>query len=98
MPFADEWEEKANIPIEIYQRAAADGILMPMASGKSIPSEVAGKFPIIGGVKPEEWDGFHDFVIHDEISRVGGVGYVCFLFLNIFQVNFFHGIIQLKYD
>ena len=49
---------------------------MPMAAGKSIPSEWAGKFPIMGGVKPEEWDGFHDFVIRDELNRVGGIGYV----------------------
>lgn len=47
---------------------------MPMAAGKSIPSEWAGKFPVMGGVKPEEWDGFHDFIIHDELNRVGGIG------------------------
>lgn len=47
---------------------------MPMAAGKSIPDEWAGRFPIIGDVKPEEWDGFHDFIIHDELNRVGGIG------------------------
>lgn len=28
----------------------------------------------MGNVSPEEWDGFHDFVIHDEFGRVGGIG------------------------
>lgn len=47
---------------------------MPMASGKSIPDEWVGKFPIIGGVEAAEWDGFHDFIIHSELNRVGGIG------------------------
>jgi len=49
---------------------------MPMASGNRIPHAWAGRYPIIGQVKPEEWDGFHDFIIHDEMMRVGGIGYV----------------------
>jgi hypothetical protein len=50
---------------------------MPMAAGSKVPPEWAGKFPIMRGVKPEEWDGYHDFVIHDELMRVGCIGYVC---------------------
>lgn len=76
MPNASRWEEEETLPEQIYRQAAKDGVLMPMAAGKSIPSEWAGKFPIMGGVKPEEWYGFHDFVIHDEWNRVGGIGYV----------------------
>ena len=49
---------------------------MPMAAGNRIPEEWRGKYPIIGDVKPEEWDGFHDLIIHDEFGRVGGIGYV----------------------
>jgi len=69
-----QWEEAENLPAEIYHKAAVDGVLMPMAAGKSIPAEWAGRYPIMGNVKPEEWDGFHDFVIHDELNRVGGIG------------------------
>jgi hypothetical protein len=47
-----------------------------MASGSCIPQAWAGRYPIIGGIRPEEWDGFHDFVIHDEMMRVGGIGYI----------------------
>ncbi|PVH76613.1 acyl-CoA dehydrogenase [Cadophora sp. DSE1049] len=74
IPHASIWEEEENLPKDIYQKAAKAGILMPMAAGKSIPPEWAGKYPIIGDVKPEEWDGFHDFIIHDELNRVGGIG------------------------
>lgn len=74
IPYASTWEEEENLPKDIYQKAAKAGILMPMAAGKSIPPEWAGKYPIIGDIKPEEWDGFHDFIIHDELNRVGGIG------------------------
>ena len=74
MPYLSEWEESTVLPESLYQQAARDGILMPMASGASIKKEWIGKYPIIGDIKPEEWDGFHDFVIHDEMTRVGGIG------------------------
>jgi alkylation response protein AidB-like acyl-CoA dehydrogenase len=73
-PHLTEWEESANIPDAVYQKAAAAGVLMPAASGASIKPEWRGKYPIIGDVSPEEWDGFHDFILHDEFGRVGGIG------------------------
>lgn len=76
MPYLQQWEESTVIPESLYTAAANDGILMPLASGSSIKKEWAGKYPIIGDVKPEEWDGFHDFIMHDEMTRVGGIGYV----------------------
>lgn len=76
IPYATEWEETRTIPDSIYRLAAESGLLMPIAAGKEIPLEWAGKFPIVGDVKPEEWDGFHDLVLHDELMRVGCIGYV----------------------
>lgn len=43
----------------IYEIVAKAVIFMPMEAGKSVPDEWAGKYPIIGDVKPEEWDSFH---------------------------------------
>ncbi|EKG16048.1 Acyl-CoA dehydrogenase [Macrophomina phaseolina MS6] len=76
IPFAHEWEEATTVPHSAYVDAAKAGLLMPMAAGSRIPDEWWGRFPIMGDVRPEEWDGFHDFVIHDELMRVGGIGYV----------------------
>lgn len=45
---------------------------MPIAFGKSIPPQWS-HYPIIAGIKPEEWDGFHDFVLWDELIRSGGL-------------------------
>ncbi|KAJ5502790.1 acyl-CoA dehydrogenase [Penicillium fimorum] len=74
MPHTLELESSAVLPDSLYEKAAKDGLIMPMASGARIPQEWRGKYPIIGNVSPEEWDGFHDLVIHDEFGRVGGIG------------------------
>ncbi|CAK7200188.1 hypothetical protein SEUCBS139899_002879 [Sporothrix eucalyptigena] len=74
IPHVEQWEDAASLPDDLYQQAADDGLLMPMAAGSSIPADWRGKFPVIGNVDPAEWDGFHDFIIHDEFGRIGGVG------------------------
>ncbi|OAL44491.1 acyl-CoA dehydrogenase [Pyrenochaeta sp. DS3sAY3a] len=74
IPFSSEWEEAADIPDSVFREAAAAGVLMPTASGSKIKEEWKGKFPIIGNISPEEWDGFHDLILHDEFGRVGGIG------------------------
>ncbi|KAG6357222.1 hypothetical protein INS49_015100 [Diaporthe citri] len=74
IPNIQDWEKAASIPDWIYKKAADDGLLMPIAAGPAIPTDWRGKYPIIGDVPPEEWDGFHDLIIHDEIGRNGGIG------------------------
>jgi alkylation response protein AidB-like acyl-CoA dehydrogenase len=74
IPIAEDCENSGTYPRELYVKAARDGILMPVAAGSKIPAEWCGKFPIIGGVDAEDWDGFHDVIMHDEFGRVGGIG------------------------
>jgi hypothetical protein len=71
--FVQEYEEAGVSSPELYKKAATDGLLMAFAAGSRIPEEWRGGFPIIGGVKPEEWDGFHDVIMHVEVGRAGGV-------------------------
>lgn len=74
VPGVQEWEKAESIPDSIYQQAAADGLLMPIAAGPTIPAAWKGKYPIIGNISADEWDGFHDLIVHDEIGRTGGIG------------------------
>ncbi|KAH6886161.1 acyl-CoA dehydrogenase [Thelonectria olida] len=74
MPHAEEWEASGTLPDALYQKAADAGLLMPMASGARIHPSWRGKYPIIGDISADDWDGFHDFIIHDEFGRVGGIG------------------------
>lgn len=39
-----------------------------MACGNSIPKEFS-NYSIVAGIKAEEWNGFHDLVMWDEIFR-----------------------------
>ncbi|KPM42946.1 hypothetical protein AK830_g3622 [Neonectria ditissima] len=74
IPHVHEWEKSESLPLSLYKQAADDGILMPMASGASIGAAWSARYPTIGDVPASEWDGFHDFIIHDEFGRVGGIG------------------------
>ncbi|KAF9890588.1 Isobutyryl-CoA dehydrogenase, mitochondrial [Aspergillus nanangensis] len=74
IPNASDWERCGRFSPDLYQACAEAGILMPMAAGKTIPHEWRSFYPIIGGIEASEWDGFHDFIIHDEMMRVGGIG------------------------
>ena len=74
MPFAEDWEENDRLPSELYQKAARAGLLLPLMSGARIAE--TWRYPILGGVDPSTWDGFHDFILHDELCRVGGIGVV----------------------
>ena len=68
----------------MYEQCARDGIIVPIAGGNHIPKEWA-HYPIAAGIKPEEWDGFHDFILWDELYRGSPtissafVGLVCVL-------------------
>ncbi|KAL1961161.1 hypothetical protein VTO42DRAFT_3106 [Malbranchea cinnamomea] len=68
----EEWEAAGKIPDEVYKKCARDGLLLPIAFGRSIPREFA-HYPIIGGIKAEEWNGFHDFILWDELLRGGAI-------------------------
>ncbi|KAG7128072.1 Acyl-CoA dehydrogenase apdG like protein [Verticillium longisporum] len=74
LPHVQDWEIAATLPDGLYEQTAKDGLLMPMASGAKVHPEWKGKYPIIGGVPADEWDGFHDLIIHDEFGRIGGIG------------------------
>ena len=45
---------------------------MPISFGRQIPAEYS-HHKIIGDIKAEEWDGFHDFVLWDELYRGGAI-------------------------
>jgi alkylation response protein AidB-like acyl-CoA dehydrogenase len=68
----DAWNEAGRVDPAIYSKCASAGLLVPIAFGKSIPPQWS-KYRIIGNISPAEWDGFHDFVLWDELIRAGGL-------------------------
>jgi acyl-CoA dehydrogenase len=61
MPFAEEWDEACHIPIELWPRAAAVGLL-----GLGYPEE-------FGGVR-EGIDSWHLWIANEELARIGAGG------------------------
>ncbi len=72
-PNIEEWEEAKEIPNEIYKEMGARGYLSG-ALGVSYPTKYTDIRPKI--VPADKWDPFHEFIVTDEISRVGSGGLI----------------------
>lgn len=64
----EEWQAAGKVPDDVYLKCAQAGLLVPIAAGNKIPAEW-GSYPIAAGIPAAEWDGFHDFVLWDELYR-----------------------------
>ena len=74
---------------EAYQRAAKDGVLFAFATGVHVDPKIAkiakdAGVTLPAGIKSEEWNNIHDYIIWDELNRcassvfmglVGGLTY-----------------------
>jgi alkylation response protein AidB-like acyl-CoA dehydrogenase len=65
------WDEEKRIPKELFLKAAKAGILQGICGHWQ--SKYAERDPV-GGVNPEEYDAFHEFIICDELARCGSGG------------------------
>ncbi|BFZ59917.1 hypothetical protein YB2330_000939 [Saitoella coloradoensis] len=73
LPYMSEWDENKTPPPAMYKKICKAGfnaaVLYPL------PVKYMEGVTLPGGIKPEDWDAFHDFVFNDEFARVGGVGF-----------------------
>eukprot|EP01125_Pyxidicula_operculata_P019259 TRINITY_DN696_c1_g1_i1.p1 TRINITY_DN696_c1_g1~~TRINITY_DN696_c1_g1_i1.p1 ORF type:complete len:517 (-),score=74.53 TRINITY_DN696_c1_g1_i1:102-1652(-) len=74
MPFTHEWETQGHIPKGLALNCYEAGFL-PGVIGPPWPTEYVGS-RIGGGVKPEEFDSFHELILFDELCRCGSAGIV----------------------
>ncbi|KAI1198760.1 acyl-CoA dehydrogenase/oxidase [Nemania serpens] len=72
-PFVTEWDEKKEVPREIFLEAGRRGYLAGLL-GVHYPVEYTKN--TVKSVSPEKWDLFHEMIITDELSRVGSGGFV----------------------
>ncbi|KAI1871417.1 uncharacterized protein JN550_004411 [Neoarthrinium moseri] len=72
-PFVTEWDEKKEVPREIFLEAGSRGYLAGLL-GVHYPVEYTKNR--IQAVAPEQWDLFHEMIVTDELSRVGSGGFV----------------------
>eukprot|EP00916_Digyalum_oweni_P007468 GHVL01012618.1.p1 GENE.GHVL01012618.1~~GHVL01012618.1.p1 ORF type:complete len:520 (+),score=86.62 GHVL01012618.1:57-1616(+) len=68
MPYVQQWDEARKIPLELFKKAGDFGMLTCSAG----PAFVAGATrQLPGGIKPDEFDAFHELILVDELSRTG---------------------------
>jgi len=67
IPFCSEWDESQALPPDLLSKYA-DWI--PGLSG-CWPEEFLPGQKILGGVKPSEWDSFHELILYEELCRTG---------------------------
>lgn len=72
-PFVTEWDEKKEVPREIFLEAGRRGYLAGLL-GVHYPVDYTKN--TVKSVSPEKWDLFHEMIITDELSRVGSGGFV----------------------
>ncbi|KAI7874125.1 acyl-CoA dehydrogenase NM domain-like protein [Lichtheimia hyalospora FSU 10163] len=74
MPYTHEWSEAKAIPREVVKKVGQMGLLAA-ACGAGTNPQIAGNKALnpygLPGVKPEEFDIFHEFICIDELSRTG---------------------------
>ncbi|KAI1082415.1 acyl-CoA dehydrogenase NM domain-like protein [Whalleya microplaca] len=72
-PNVTEWDEKKEVPREIFLEAGRRGYLAGLL-GVHYPVEYTKNS--VKSVAPEKWDLFHEMIVTDELSRVGSGGFV----------------------
>jgi len=81
MPFCFEWDEAKAMPKDIFRKCYEAGFL-PGVVGTPWPTQFGGN-KIAGGIKPDEYDAFHELILFDEVSRTGSGGVVWGLFAGL---------------
>jgi len=79
-PFCHEWDEKKAIPKEVWAKCYEGGWL-PAVIGLW-PTEYVGD-KLAGGIRPEEFDAFHELILIDEVGRCGSGGVLWALFAGL---------------
>ncbi|KAK4218383.1 acyl-CoA dehydrogenase/oxidase [Rhypophila decipiens] len=72
-PYVTEWDEKKEVPAEIYKQMGQKGWLAGLL-GTKYKAEYTDN--IVQSVPVEKWDLFHEMLLTDELSRVGSGGFV----------------------
>lgn len=73
-PFCEDWEKAGYIPAEVQKKHAELGYTA--VASFPLASEYLGGQRLPAGINPQEWDGFHDLIVIDELARCGYLGVV----------------------
>ncbi|KAL1884166.1 hypothetical protein VTK73DRAFT_6835 [Phialemonium thermophilum] len=72
-PHVTEWDEKKQVPPEVYKEMGRRGYLAGLL-GTRYQKEYTQN--VVKSVPPEKWDLFHEMLLTDELSRTASGGFV----------------------
>lgn len=75
-PFCEVWEKKGHVPQDVILNHARLGYMAVSVYPLAVEQIQAMGQRLPGDIKPEEWDGFHDLILTDEIARCGCLGVI----------------------
>ncbi|KAJ3216900.1 hypothetical protein HDU67_008807 [Dinochytrium kinnereticum] len=73
-PYCHEWETQGQIPLSLLEELGAQGLLVCFTGSSPWPKNAP--CPPPAGIKPEEWNTFHELIVTDELARCGSAGTV----------------------
>ena len=76
IPHCEEWERNGAVPSEVIRTHCALGYMAVSVYPLAVEQIKALGQRLPGDIKPDEWDGFHDLIIIDEIARCGYLGVI----------------------
>ncbi|KAH0842315.1 hypothetical protein AYO21_00067 [Fonsecaea monophora] len=75
-PFCEDWERQGSVPSEVILNHARLGYMAVSIYPLAVAQIKAVGQRLPGDIDPEEWDGFHDLIVIDEIARCGYLGVI----------------------
>src|SRR4051794_25523802 len=87
VPYVSEWSEANKVPQSLLKEAYKAGWFPALVDPHKWHTEYAGQH-IIGGIKPHQYDAFHNYIVHDELGRIGAGGIVAALGGGMRDVHF----------
>ncbi|KAK4949984.1 hypothetical protein LTR10_011826 [Elasticomyces elasticus] len=75
-PFCEEWERQSSVPQDVILNHARLGYMAVSVYPLAVQQIKASGQKLPGNIEPDDWDGFHDLIVIDEIARCGYLGIV----------------------
>jgi alkylation response protein AidB-like acyl-CoA dehydrogenase len=76
IPYCEEWERNGSVPAEVIRKHSDLGYMAVSVYPLAVDGIKAQRQRLPGDTNPDEWDGFHDLIVIDEVARCGYLGVI----------------------
>lgn len=76
IPNCEEWERNGCVPAEVIRTHSELGYMAVSVYPLAVAHIKRQRQRLPGDINPDEWDGFHDLIVIDEVARCGYLGVI----------------------